>query len=85
MRNPDIARAIEIAGSQRRLAEKTGLAQQMISKLLNGERGISAETAVAIEKATNGAIHRSRLRPDLWDKPTSRRRSAHRSLERVAS
>jgi DNA-binding transcriptional regulator YdaS (Cro superfamily) len=65
----EIEAAIAIVGSQRRLAELTGLAQQMVSKLLYKERGISAETAVAIERATDGKVARSALRPDLWTKP----------------
>lgn len=65
-KHPEIERAIEIAGSQPRLAELSGLSQQHISKLLRRQRGISGEVAVAIERATEGKIHRSRLRPDFW-------------------
>lgn len=59
-----IDRAIEIAGSQPRLAEISGLSQQFISKLKRGERGVTAETAVKLEAATG--ISRSEWRPDLW-------------------
>jgi len=70
-RHPHIERAIKIAGSQPRLAERSGLSQQHISKLLNCERSITAEVAIAIEKGTGLAVPRWRLRPDLWDRPAS--------------
>ena len=62
-----IDRAISIAGSQPRLAELSGLSQQFISKLKNGERGVTAETAVKLETAVG--IARSEWRPDLWPAP----------------
>ena len=61
-----IAKAIEIAGSQVRLGELSGLSQQFISKLATGQRAVTAETAMAIDKATNGGVSKSILRPDLW-------------------
>lgn len=64
--NPNILRAIEAAGSQAVLAERSGLSQQFISKLLNNERRVSAESAVAIHRATDGKIPCSVLRPDLF-------------------
>lgn len=64
-----IKRAIELAGSQRALAEKTGLSQQGISWLLNDAPQISAEHAVAIENATSGEVSRAQLRPDLFATP----------------
>lgn len=65
--HPYLERAVEIAGSQRALAEKAGLSQQGISWLLTGgAKNISAEVAVKIEKATAGEITRHMLRPDLF-------------------
>lgn len=64
--NPHIERAVKICGRQADLAEKVGCAQQTISKYLNGEIRVSAEHAVAIERATVGAVPRHALRPDLW-------------------
>ena len=61
-----IRRAVELAGSQRALAEKTGLSQQGISWLLNEAPQISAEHAIAIESATSGEVTRAQLRPDLF-------------------
>jgi addiction module HigA family antidote len=43
---------LEPAGiSQYRLAEATGLSQMQISNIVNGKRGISASTALRLEKA----------------------------------
>lgn len=64
--DPIIQKAISLAGSQQRLSELSGLSQQFISKLLLRQRGISAEASIAIETATDGAVDRSELRPDLW-------------------
>ncbi len=69
--NPLIAEAIEVAGSQERLADLCKVTQPAISKALGSSR-VSADLAVAIERATGGAVPRWRLRPDLWSQPTSR-------------
>ncbi len=61
--------AIRLLGSEARLAAASGVSQVSINKakrrVANGGR-VSAELAVAIEKATNQAVTRSQLRPDLW-------------------
>jgi DNA-binding transcriptional regulator YdaS (Cro superfamily) len=67
--HPLIKRAIDTLGTQKKLARAAGVEQQTISKLLNRQRGISAEMALAIEKATAGAIPRHKLRPDLFQAP----------------
>ncbi|MFB0692988.1 transcriptional regulator [Agrobacterium pusense] len=63
---PHIRRAIEVVGSQEKLAEKAGCSQQQISWLLTRAKKISAEHAVCFEQATDGAVTRSDLRPDLF-------------------
>ena len=63
---PFIRRAVEIAGSQAKLAEGMGCSQQFISWLLHRAENISGEIAVACEIATAGAITRHDLRPDLF-------------------
>ena len=68
--HPQIASAIKAVGSQPKLAELAGLSQQHISKLLRRQRGVSAEAAVAIERATRGKVPRHVLRPDLWPTPS---------------
>ena len=48
------------------LAAKLNCHPSKVSRWLSGTQVITAEDAVAIEMATNGAVHRSELRPDLW-------------------
>jgi DNA-binding transcriptional regulator YdaS (Cro superfamily) len=65
--HPLIARAIALVGGrQTYLAERLGRPQQYVSKLLNREVPISAETAAAIDRITDGEVSKSQLRPDLW-------------------
>lgn len=68
-RNPHIEQAVKLCGRQQDLAAKAGCAQQTISKYLNDEIRVSAEHAVAIHRATGGAVPASALRPDLWRRP----------------
>ena len=68
--NPEISAAIEIVGSQQKLADAVGVRQQTISKLLLGHRSrVSAEIAVGIHNATGGAVPKWRLRPDIFEAP----------------
>jgi DNA-binding transcriptional regulator YdaS (Cro superfamily) len=60
-------RAVELAGSQAKLAEGIGLSQQGVSFLINQATKVSAETAIAIERFTEGKIRRAELRPDIWE------------------
>jgi DNA-binding transcriptional regulator YdaS (Cro superfamily) len=64
---PIIERAIDIVGSQQKLAEAIGLSQQGVSYLLKQAPRVTAEVAVAIERATNGEIRREMLRPDIFN------------------
>jgi DNA-binding transcriptional regulator YdaS (Cro superfamily) len=61
-----IERAVEIKGSQAKLAADAGCSQQQISYLLNEANAITAEMAIAIDKATEGVIARGALRPDIF-------------------
>lgn len=61
-----IERAVSQLGSQEKLAEAAGCSQQHISYLLKDAKGISAETAVGIDRATAGLISKHDLRPDLF-------------------
>lgn len=58
--------AIKHAGSQSRLAARMGCSQAKINWLMMTATQISADDAVAIHRATNGAVLASSLRPDLW-------------------
>jgi DNA-binding transcriptional regulator YdaS (Cro superfamily) len=65
-----IEAAVQLKGSQLKLAEAAGCSQQHISYLLRDAVGISAEMAAAIDHATGGQIPRARLRPDLFGTPS---------------
>lgn len=60
-----IERAVQIKGSQEKLAEAAGCSQQAISFLLNEAKSITPEMALAIDRATDGQISKFVLRPDL--------------------
>lgn len=59
-------RAVELVGSQQKLAEKIGLSQQGISYLMHAADKVSAEIAIEVDKATDGAVSRHDLRPDIF-------------------
>lgn len=65
MEKPPITRAIEFAGSEAKLGAATGYSQHAIWQAKRRGR-VSAEMAVAIERATQGAVSRAELRPDLF-------------------
>ena len=60
-----ISKAIAVAGSQKKLAEACGVSQAAVSKWLMGG-GVSAESALAIERATDGSVRAEDLRPDVF-------------------
>lgn len=64
--NSAIAQAIDLAGSQSKLAELTGVSQQHISKLLRNKQRLSADLAIKIEAATGFRVSRSQLCPQFW-------------------
>ena len=66
-----VKRAVEIIGSQVKLAAAAGCAQQTISDIISGRRTLSAELAVAISRATDGRVSREDLRPDIFGDPAS--------------
>jgi DNA-binding transcriptional regulator YdaS (Cro superfamily) len=62
--------AIQFFGSQRRLALALNLSPMAVSHWLKSQQ-VPYDKAIRIEQATHGAVHRSELRPDLWERPTS--------------
>jgi DNA-binding transcriptional regulator YdaS (Cro superfamily) len=74
-----VRRAVEIAGSQEKLAAAAGFSQQHISYLLNEAKQISAESAVGIERATAGQVPRHLMRPDMFPPPAGAERSKERA------
>lgn len=65
-----IKHAVRLHGSQAKLAAEIGCSQQQISYLLGAKR-ISAEMAIKLDQATNGAVPRHALRPDIFRAPTA--------------
>jgi DNA-binding transcriptional regulator YdaS (Cro superfamily) len=68
-----IGKAVESVGSQAKLATAAGCSQQLISQLLQGKVGITAETAQKIDAATNGTVSKHELRPDIFGTPPDHR------------
>lgn len=65
-----IEKAVKSVGSQAKLATAAGCSQQLISQLLAGKVGVTAETALKIDEATKGEISKHDLRPDIFgDQP----------------
>ncbi len=58
-------RAVALAGSETRLSRATGWSQPAINKARRRGR-VSAELAIAIERALAGAVTKEQLRPDLF-------------------
>lgn len=72
-----LARAVQIAGGQAALAEKIGKKQAHIAMWFKRKK-VPAEVCADIEGATDGAVKREQLRPDVFRDPpkTKRRRAA---------
>ena len=73
--NSHIHRAIRESGSQHRLAEACRVTQAAVSKWANGGR-VSAENALAIQRATSGAVTVHDLRPDIFGPAPAERDAA---------
>ncbi|HXW25309.1 MAG TPA: YdaS family helix-turn-helix protein [Xanthobacteraceae bacterium] len=63
-----VARAIALIGSEQKLAAACGVTQPAVSKAKLSGR-LSPRLALAIHRATAGAVPASALRPDLWREP----------------
>ncbi|MDR5611345.1 MULTISPECIES: helix-turn-helix domain-containing protein [unclassified Arsenophonus] len=65
MKNYGIETAIKIAGSQKALAKKCGLAQSTICDWLNGKKPVSPKSVPDLVEVTGGKVPAYRFRPDL--------------------
>lgn len=65
-----IERAVRLSGGGAGLARLVGVSPVMVHKWRDGAR-ITAERAKQIEIATNGAVQRHELRPDVFDAPAA--------------
>ncbi len=52
---------------RRALAKNIGSSYQYLSHIAKGYRQAGPNMARSIEAATHGAVHRSEMRPDLWE------------------
>jgi len=71
--NP-VSAAISLFGSESKLGAATGYSQVAINKAKRRVAAggkVSANLAVAIDRATEGKISKRRLRPDLFDEAAS--------------
>lgn len=64
MTNKVIQRAVNIAGSQKKLADLCGVAQPTVWRWLHGG-GIDARYVMPIVNATAGKVKAAEIRPDL--------------------
>ena len=64
--NTLIKKAIQHAGSQKRLAQACGVSQPAVNKWLHGGN-ITPRNAISIERATEGQIPKSELCPEIWE------------------
>jgi DNA-binding transcriptional regulator YdaS (Cro superfamily) len=60
-----IQKAIEVAGSQEKLSQLSGLSQGTISKYVRGFK-ITAESALRIEQSIDRKVMRHELCPDVF-------------------
>ncbi|EOV7029552.1 transcriptional regulator [Yersinia enterocolitica] len=67
MINETIKSAIEILGSQQKLADACDVKQPSVWFWLHGKKRVSAKNAKCIEKATYGKVPAYMIRPDLPD------------------
>ncbi|WP_443696178.1 transcriptional regulator [Pseudomonas sp.] len=64
-------------GGKKLFAIKLGVTASYLSRLVSGDRSITAERAIQIEDATEGVITRFDLRPDIqWIHPKRPKKTA---------
>jgi DNA-binding transcriptional regulator YdaS (Cro superfamily) len=59
--------------SQAELARRLSVSPGLVWQWLNGRRQVAAEQVLPIERATNGAVSRHEIRPDIYPQPNTRR------------
>lgn len=69
-----LQRAIDHFESQAALAAKLGVVPMAVTNWKR--RGVPPDKAKAIEEATEGAVQRHELRPDIFDAPAKKGRAA---------
>lgn len=61
-----LKQAINLTGSQVKLAKAVGVRQGTVSKWVSRTRGVPERYVFAVETATGGKITRHELRPDIF-------------------
>jgi len=78
--NTIIKKAVDVVGSQAALAKSLNVSAPFVNDLLHARKRVPAELCGGIENATQGAVTRYDLRPDVFgDAPvadTKKKRSA---------
>lgn len=64
--NLEIIAAVRLFGSQTEFAKIVGVKQPSVFSWMSGKTKPSAKNAIQIEKATNGALTRAEIRPDIF-------------------
>jgi DNA-binding transcriptional regulator YdaS (Cro superfamily) len=59
--------------NQRAFAEKLGYHESALSLVINGKRGLSPALAIKMEEATDSAVLREELLPEIFDRTWSQR------------
>lgn len=63
-------------GGKKIIALRLGVTASYLSRMVSGDRSITAERAIQIEEATDGMVTRSELRPDIqWLSPKRPKRT----------
>lgn len=66
MNTEPIERAVELLGGQTAAAAAIGVSQPTVSNWMRGQHKVTPANAVAIERATGGAVRREELCPDIF-------------------
>ena len=67
--NRSVTKAIKVAGSLAELSRQLGVTPQTVKQWENGDRPVPVRFCPAIERVTDGAVRRQKLRPDwreIW-------------------
>lgn len=78
-----ISRAIEIVGSQADLARLLETTPSFVNQWATGKRPMPARFAIPIERATNGAVTRYDLCPDVFGAPPQAAAQADPDADRI--
>lgn len=63
-----IEKAVSVAGGLSELGDAIGVTRPMVYQWINRIRPVAAKHCIPIEQATQGAVTRYQLRPDVFGK-----------------